>query len=329
MFRGEELNSKKKHLEETQTPIELDSMAIVTKLSKVQFDLKRLRVTEEELFNHYITEGEDIDRVFSSHRAQKQFADELRVAFPNIQFIDRDELASTNIEEKELIIAVGGDGHFEHVSHYISNEKLILGVNNDPENSYGAYLSVTKDNAVDAILRVAKGHYAINKLTRLEVKIGDKVLPPAISDIFIGEARRQYMSHHKIQKFKKNEDGSTEELSVETTQHCSGFLIATGSGSSGWFHSVSSYPGHEEEIFSKNLREARFTATEASPLRHREAPEMLRGVITQDEVLRITSRNKREGILSIDSLIDSSFERGKVAEISISKESLNFLEVTK
>ncbi len=45
----------------------------------------------------------------------------------------------TEINNKDLVISVGGDGTFLEVSHYIRNGIPVLGVNSNPERSIGYF----------------------------------------------------------------------------------------------------------------------------------------------------------------------------------------------
>jgi NAD kinase len=115
-------------------------------------------------------------------------------------------------------------------------------------------------------------------------------------------------------------------------QKCSGILISSGSGSTGWFSSAGLYLGDYNRAFDRTAKQLRFELREPQVLLRSEGderrvvlPPHCEGTILPGETLRITSLNDAEGIASRDSLDLIPFQRGVVAEISVSDKPLNMI----
>src|SRR3989338_10313704 len=56
----------------------------------------------------------------------------------------REGLNKRLFQNKELVIAVGGDGTFLRASHFIFDKTPILGVNSDPKCKEGFFMAATR-----------------------------------------------------------------------------------------------------------------------------------------------------------------------------------------
>lgn len=280
---------------------------LVPKLTKVEWDMKRLNLNEQELIDFYKKEGLNLERIFSSHKKQKESLEIIKKLLSNSDFIDRDSLSEETIGKYDLIISFGGDNHFQFVSHHI-DDKPILGINSDPKRSEGALTSIKANEFKEYYNILLEGSFKIEEWTRLKVEIDDKEINElAISEIFIGEEKRFNMSRHII-KF----NGGVEE------QKGSGLLIATGTGSSGWYNSASRYLFPDGNSFLKTLREARFILTE--PYKGRLSPlKLINGCIKENEEIEIISLSDSSPFLSIDSLKLIKLREGARIKIKIGK----------
>jgi len=87
---------------------------------------------------------------------------------------DREKLSKKLFQNKDLVIAVGGDGTFLRASHFIFDKTPLFGVNSDPKCKEGFFMVATKNDFEKKLKRVLRNNYKIKKLHRLEAYIGNK-----------------------------------------------------------------------------------------------------------------------------------------------------------
>src|SRR3989338_7681911 len=78
--------------------------------------------------------------------------------------IPRDKLNSNYFKNKNLIIAVGGDGTFLRASHFIKDSTPILGVNSDPSIKEGFFMKTSKDDFEKKLRKIIKNKFKKIKL---------------------------------------------------------------------------------------------------------------------------------------------------------------------
>ena len=124
---------------------------------------------------------------------------------------------------RDLVVAVGGDGTFLEVSHYVGDTE-ILGVNSDPRGSTGFFCSATAEGfaaTLDALDRLPR-----TRLHRVEVVRDDVVLPELVlNDILLAHANPAATTRYRL-----TVDGRT------STHKSSGLLVCTAAGSSAWMY---------------------------------------------------------------------------------------------
>lgn len=296
--------------------MKLSNIIIIPKLSKYELDMHRYNLTHEELIDKYKEEGVNLERIMSSHERQKESLNKLKNFFSEQQFISREKLTREIAANSDLVIAFGGDNHFQYVSHFIDNG-LIMGINSDPLTSEGSLVYFTIKDFKNTLKKLEKGDFQVEEWTRLEAGLNANYIGLATCDYFLGESERKYMSRHILELKGKKEE-----------QKCSGLLIITGAGSTGWYNSAYRYLNMIENKFSKTKKSARFLATE--PYKGRlSGYSMSEGTLEKGEELIVHSLNDDNGILSVDSLEDHNFNRGATTVIRISDKSLNVIKVEK
>jgi NAD+ kinase len=127
------------------------------------------------------------------------------------------------IAGRDLVIAVGGDGTFLEVSHYVGDSE-ILGVNSDPGRSTGFFCSAIAETfgaALDAFDRLPR-----TALHRVEIVRDGAVLPELVlNDVLFAHANPAATTRYRL-----TVDGRT------TTHKSSGVLVCTAAGSSAWMY---------------------------------------------------------------------------------------------
>ncbi|MCB0334551.1 MAG: hypothetical protein KDD55_13695, partial [Bdellovibrionales bacterium] len=275
-----------------------------------------------ELLRLYSEGGEDPAKIFESHKRQAQARRDLTDLIPPEQIVSRDDITSELLSSAGLVIAFGGDNHFQHVSHFINDDTPILGINSDPLTSHGALLQGSASEIAQVVRAFSQGEYLLEPWTRLTLTVDGIPYPQATADIFFGEEKRVLMSRYTLEHLRRNGDGELVPLMPQVEQKCSGLLVATGAGSSGWFRTAARGTKEYAEVFAPCAVQARYAATEISPTITSEHPEMFFGELHHGDVLRLVSLNRSNGIASIDSLITAPFARGQVAELRLSQKPL-------
>jgi NAD+ kinase len=167
----------------------------------------------------------DVEIMRRSHEAQVRTLEtvtrELGRHGVNFDTIFRADLRP--IDGRDLVVAVGGDGTFLEVSHYVADAAL-LGVNSDPGGSTGFFCSATGDSlaaTLDAFDRLPR-----TMLHRVEMVRDGAVLPELVlNDVLFAHANPAATT-----RFRVTADGRV------TTHKSSGLLVCTAAGSSAWMY---------------------------------------------------------------------------------------------
>ncbi|MBU3941485.1 MAG: NAD(+)/NADH kinase [Nanoarchaeota archaeon] len=225
----------------------------------------------------------------------------------NIKFkcIERSGLKKTIFRNKNLIIAVGGDGTFLRASHFIKDE-LLLGVNSNPDRKEGFFMSSCKNDFDKKFEIFLKNKFYIEKLTRIKSKINKKEVCIALNEVFIGNKVPYKTSHYKLFFNHKTEE-----------QKSSGVLVGTGSGSNAWLKSAGVKPFSSSKKFYFIVREP-YTGKLTKPL-------LTQGFIGNNKFLKIKSEMDN-GIVAVDSNKEYKFKKDSVIEIALSKNPLNVIK---
>ena len=275
---------------------------IVPKKSKLQWDMDRLGFAAGKLLAKYRREGLDAARILASHERQMRALSRICGVVPGTPVVPQEKLSRAVVARADLIVALGGDNHFQYVSQFVQNE-VMAGVNSDPVLSEGSLTRLTPQTLVVTLDRIVRSRVRIEKWTRLAVVLNGKRLNAlALSEVFLGEAARCQMSRYRISV------GGRSEL-----QKCSGLIAATGAGSSGWYDAAGRYLFARSSRFSKTKRSLRFLATEPFHGRLSKA-SMLNGSVSR---LKVRSMNDSRGVIVIDTQLEYPFPEGSEAVISL------------
>jgi hypothetical protein len=284
-----------------------NEILIVPKRTKLTLDMHRLGFPEETLKVFYEKEGLHAERIIASHKRQKAALDKLKSLLPGARVIWREEISKDIINKASLVIAFGGDNHFQYVSHFVEDTP-ILGINSDPQRSEGALTSLNIEEFEKILPLILNDELKLEEWTRLEAYIdGKRVLEQSIAEIFIGEKKRFQMSRHVL-----NINDNSEE------QKGSGLLVTTGSGSTGWYNSASRYMFPEGNHFKRTEKEARFILAE--PYRGKLTnPKIPHGTITGNQKIELTILSDDEPVLVIDAHKVVNLREGAKVTVKLGK----------
>ena len=228
--------------------------------------------------------------------------------YKNVAFRLADELEQKDFADRDLAIALGGDGTFLRASHFINNGIGLLGINSEPGESEGALTPVHYDD-IAAISAILAGEYSEVFRQRAEVTLnGAKLAELALNEVYVG-AEHQYTSSRYSIEFCGNRE----------SQRTSGVLIATGSGSNAWFSSAGGEP------FDYDKKRLAFKVREPYTGKRIFKPKILEGIIGENQSIVFESERHNGGILAIDGLAAYDFNNGDRAEIKLSDNPLRVI----
>lgn len=294
--------------------LDLSKVVICRKYSILEYDQKRFGLSETEVIEKYQKMGAGVERIVESHKRQLANFEKIKKYFPDSPLYHGETLTPEVFKNVKLVIIFGGDNYFQYVSHFLTHQ-LVVGINADPETSEGKLLNFKTEEITDLVGKLENGEYQTEQWTRLEASVnGQKIIWPAISEIFFGASSRLAMSRYIIEI-----GGNTEE------HKDSGLLVATGSGSTGWYKSASSCLHTEDKGFNKTEKVAKFISTETfyGKLSQRN---LTCGEIKPGQKIVLGWLGHEKGILAIDSCmkydLGFEFDRGGQATIEISQNPL-------
>ncbi|WP_108930077.1 NAD(+)/NADH kinase [Leptospira johnsonii] len=284
----------------------IQSVLVVIKRTKYELDLESYGSLDEfkrvaQIQNH------SFERIYQSHLRQLHSREELKHTFPNGKFIFREELENIDISGYDLVIALGGDNHFTYVAHH-ALDNLVLGCNSDPETSVGALLSFHTSDISNAVSQNWE-NTKIEEWPRINVRIEYPDGKSIETFHGISEISIRNNSPDLTSRFLISHEQVTEE------QKCSGLLVYTGAGSTGWVMSC------ENKDVSFDKQEPYFKVY-CRELRKKESFQYKLDHFTVRNSFRLISEMR--GGISIDSLAERiyDFPPGAKADFSVSPERL-------
>ena len=278
------------------------NVLIVVKQSKYEWEKEKFCLTHEKIVHKYSKERANVDAILSSYKKQLDVRNMVREFIPKATMCfmaEAPDYLANN--EYDLVVVLGGDNSFTFVSHSIKNTP-VLGVNSDPERSVGCltrWAIRDIDDVLDLATFIDFGEFSIEEWTRLEAVVDGELIVPASNEYYLGERMANKMSRHVLVY-----EGQEYE------QKCSGIVVATGAGSTGWYNSIC------QEDFEPTLKNGAFIVREP----YKPTPEgCYSGAIMPGEEILLYSLNDDEGMISVDSWEEFKFVRGSEARIHIGR----------
>jgi hypothetical protein len=311
------------------TPIDRSKILVVAKRTRIERDIELSGLSFEDVVKRYEDAGENTKDILESHAEQLHNNALVKKLLSPAQVRYREAFSDQELNNASLVITLGGDNHFQDISHRITGETPILGVAND-HRSYGALLSCRCEYLEEFLTKLERGEYKISAWPTIEVEVGGKKLPPATCDVLVSEARRAEMSRHRLTINDSVGHPLYNSGGRGVSQKSSGLLIAVGAGSNNraWARAASRFVFPNGLSFPKTARRAAFVLTEASNTHpgidedSNELPPLTTGDLIDGEEMLITSLNDSEGEVMVDSSKRLPFPRGTKAIIRLAKKVL-------
>ena len=269
---------------------------IIFKKSKYELDLEKHGNTAREIWK---LQNNCEDHIYQSHLRQMDSRKKVAKLFPKSNFISRDEMNNHDSRDYDLIIALGGDNHFTYISHF-ANPTAILGCNSDTETSAGELLAFDPDTLAKTVksgwqnARIEEWPLIEGIIKHIDGSVVKTY--PCVSEITVRNNCPDLVSRYII-RYK----GKVEE------QKCSGLLVYTGAGSTGW---VLSSTNDRDVVFSKSDN---YFMVYAREIRKSKAGELAH--FRADERISLTS--EMDGGISIDSLQERVYKFPPGSELTL------------
>lgn len=224
----------------------------------------------------------------------------------NYKLANRVRLSKARFKNKDLIIAVGGDGTFLRTAHFI-DKQLLFGVNADVKNKEGFFMKADKKDFEKKLKKIIKGNFKIKKLPRLEACINNKKIETlALNEFFIGSRKAYHAATYTIQV-----NGQKER------QRSSGVLISTPTGSYAW---AKSCYNKTLPLSSKNCQ---YVVREPYEAKLFKNYKLKYGTISKNQKVNIFSE-MFDGVVVADSVSkEYDFKTGNKATVKPSNKYLN------
>jgi NAD+ kinase len=219
---------------------------------------------------------------------------------------NREKLSKSHFKNKDLVIAVGGDGTFLRASHFILDDTPIFGVNSDPKCKEGFFMAAIGKDFGQKLGKLLHNRNKIVRIHRLEAQIGKKRVPELALNEFYVASEKPYNTARYCIIFR----GKKER------QKSSGILISTAAGSHAWVKSA----GGKVLPFSSD----RFEYLVREPYCGRVSAKcsFVNNLLEKDEKLEIIFE-VGNGILIADSLSNEHrFKAGKKVIVKLSNKPL-------
>ena len=139
--------------------------------------------------------------------------------------VGRDDLATFLFDPGDVVVAIGQDGLVPNVAKYLDTQ-LVLGVNPDPDHYEGLLVRHSARQAGALLDRAMRQRVEVERRTMVEARLDDGQTLRALNEIFVGQRQ------HQSAKYRLTVNG------IEERQSSSGFIVATGTGCTGWARSI-------------------------------------------------------------------------------------------
>ncbi|MCB1173094.1 MAG: hypothetical protein KDK39_06000 [Leptospiraceae bacterium] len=300
-----------------------EQILFAVKRTKWERDLQRFASsrTVKRLYQRQLL---SYDRTYDSHKRQLANIDYLRQHLPAARFVYREELPYIQSEEFALMASLGGDNHFVYSSHF-NGDQPIAGVNSDPETSIGALLQFEPQSFLDLCQSLInrpdwREQIHLKIWSRIEGQIHypdrrqTEKLRACTSEITVRSRFHDYISRYLIRK----NDESFEE------HKCTGLLLSTGAGSTGWFKNCHPIELQTEMVFANDAPLFRVVAREPG-YRLRESARFASTAVQAAETLQVVSRMDGEITIDADPEYVYPFPPGAIATFQLGEQGLPVL----
>lgn len=262
------------------------------------------------------TRGQALEEVEERHRRFEAALLRVSQAVPvrwRRSRVDRADLSRFVFEPADVVVALGQDGLVANAAKYLSGQPVI-GINPDPER-YDGVLVPHAPKAAPALLAAAtRGECATEDRTMVEATLDDGQRLLALNEVFVGHTTHQ-SARYRIRCGPRDERHSS-----------SGLIVATGTGATGWAHSIHQQRRLEVALPAATDRRLAFFVREPFPS-VATGTSVQDGLLAEDEALEVTSEMNEGGTLFGDGIEDDriAFTWGMRVRLAVARERLRLV----
>jgi NAD kinase len=261
------------------------------------------------------TRGQSMDDVETRHDHFYQVLKGVRAVVPadwRSTLVHRADLDRFLFAPGDLVVAVGQDGLVANVAKYLDGQP-VLGVNPDPAHYDGILVPLAPDRVAGLLRPAAHGDVTLQRRTMIEAALDDGQKLLGLNEIFVGHRS------HQSARYDIEVGGERE------TQSSSGLIVSSGTGATGWAHSmmdamqVQLTLRPDEDALAFFVREAFASVATATSIRA--------GKIEGNQPIRVISRMNDGGVIFADGIEHDflGFDWGRTTRVSISSRHLNLV----
>ncbi len=295
-----------------------DRPRLVLATRKTQLEELLLRHGTHLQAKFYVeSRGQKIDDYEEAHRRfeagmakvlQDIPADQRRVR------VDRDDMDRFLFAPDDVVLAIGQDGLVANISKYLDGQ-LVFGINPDPER-YDGVLCRNPPESMGWLrrwLKTRSPNYRIERRTMVlaEREDGQKLL--ALNEVVVG-----HQSHQSARYTLSLHDARERQSS-------SGFLCATGTGSTGWARSISDQRGLEGLPMPEDRRLVWFVREPFPSVA--TGTDLDFGFVEENQSVELNSHMGEGGVIFADGIETDRLEflTGQSVRVSLAPQTLNLV----
>jgi len=207
-------------------------IGIAAKLSKLEWDMHRQGLSEEQVIDSYRRQGMDIQKIMGSHERQKKSIDILLSGIKGAELVDMVEVQKGAYRpELDVLLAIGGDNFFQLSAHYFP-EAYMVGVNSDPKTSLGVLLYYDYSSLIPRLGSIQVGNFKAEHWTTIATTLNGKRIEDTFCTLALSIKATDMISRYLL----TTKAGQEEQKST-------GWLLVSGAGSGNhsWYANAGLY----------------------------------------------------------------------------------------
>lgn len=303
---------------EQQSKMEPDKIVVIKRHTPLEELLVRHSTTSQARF-YLESSGHSYESYENGHKAYREGLRRTLSSIPSklrTQTVDKQELATFQFGNKDLIVVVGDDGLLVNVAKYVGAQPIIS-VNPDEERFDGVLSSCSASYFPQTLKKVLEDKAEMQLLTMAEARLDDGQIIRALNDLFVG--RKTHVSARYELSYKN----------IKEKQSSSGIIISTGTGSTGWMTSIvrgaQAITGDQINVeksvpFAKDSNYLLFAVREPFPSKI-TGTGLVYDKITRNNPLIVKSEMPADGVIFGDGIENDylEFNSGRTATIQPSE----------
>jgi len=256
--------------------------------------------------------GQNLETVERNHQRAKQALHEVQATIPldwRRNLVLRHELDRFLFEPEDTVVIVGQDGLVANVAKYLEGQPVV-GINPTPDLFDGVLVPHAPREGCRRLLAAGRGDFSREERTMVEVELDDGQKLCALNELFVGQRTHQSARY---------ELALGERRAVHSS---SGVIVSTGTGATGWAHSIQLERHSALELPKPTAPELAYFVREAFPS-IATSTDLTEGTVAAGEALAITSRME-DGVIFGDGIETDHlrFQWGTEARLHVAAKTL-------